>query len=129
MPSSWPTRCIPAMATEYTVFRTDGTSPHQDEVEWPDDPGLDLIHALVDPLLGDGEPLEHVTVLYRGERCDMFVSELGHVALTHRPPLPINDRATAIYRRAWLTAYPGSDPDTLPTIAGVAVLFHRQVWF
>jgi len=116
------------METSYTLLRTDG-SADEHEVDWPDAPSLEEIHALVDPLLGEDEPLEHVSVLYRGERCDMFVSELGHVELTHRPRLPINPRATAIYRRAWLEAHPEDNPDDLPAIAGVAVLFHRRVWF
>jgi len=117
------------MITAYTVLRTDGTPPLEDEVDWPDAPSLEQIHALVDPLLGDGEPLEHVTVLYRGARSDMFVSEVGKVHLTRRPPLPVNDRATRIYQRAWLETHPEEDPNTLPTIAGTAVLFHRRVWF
>jgi hypothetical protein len=58
----------------------------------------------------------------------MFVSEYGHMRLTTRERLPINDRATAIYRNNWMTQYPDTDPETLPNIAGIAILFYRTVW-
>jgi hypothetical protein len=116
------------MKTEYTIFKPGDGAVERGEVDWPREPGYKLIKALVEPLLGDDEPLEHVTVLHDGKRCDMFVSEYGHMRLNTRGPLPINDRATAIYRTNWMTQYPETDPETLPDIAGVAILFHRIVW-
>lgn len=116
------------MRTTYTIIRVGDASLEHGEIDWPPAPDLKLIHALIDPILGEGEPLEHVTVLHDGERRDMFVSEFGHMALTWRAPLPINDRATVIYRHNWLTQHPGVDPETLPNIAGTAILFARWVW-
>ena len=115
------------MKTEYTIFRV-GKAEERGEVDWPREPGYDKIKALVEPILGEGEPLEHVTVLWHGERADMFVSEYGHMALTTRAPLPINDRATDVYRTNWMSRHPDEDPESLPTIAGTAILFHRIVW-
>ena len=117
------------MKTEYSIYRAGHASPERHEIDWPDDPGYDRIKTLVEPLLGAGEPLEHVAVLYNGERHDMFVSEVGQLQLTTRGPLPINAAATAVYRCNWLTHHPDTNPDDLPNIAGVAVLFHRPVWF
>jgi hypothetical protein len=112
--------------TTFTVIHVDG-SQTDGEVIWPECPGIKLIEECVQPLI-DGEPIEQVSVLYRGRRHDMFVSELGHVALTTRPPLPRNETATAIYRRAALERHPERDPEDLPWIAGPAILFDRIVW-
>jgi hypothetical protein len=117
------------MKTTYEVYRVGQSEPERGEIDWEGPPGYDRIRALVEPLLGAGEPLEHVSVLHNGQRCDMFVSEMGHCALTTRGPLPINDKATAIYRNYSLTMAPGMNPEDLPDIAGTAVLFPgRVVW-
>jgi len=116
------------MKTEYTILKPGDVPVERGEVDWPKEPGYQLIKALVEPLLGDNEPLEHVAVLHDGKRRDMFVSEYGHMRLTTREPLPINDRATAVYRNNWMTQHPDQDPETLPGIAGNAILFHRIVW-
>lgn len=116
------------MLTKYDVYRVGQSTPERGEVDWPRSPGYKTIAALVEPILGEGEPLEHVAVLVGEARRDMFVSELGHVALTTRGPLPINFKATEIYRHNWMTQHPDDNPDSLPTIAGTAVLFHRIVW-
>jgi len=97
-------------------------------VQWPREPGYNAIKSLIEPILA-GEPLMHVSVLHDGKRRDMFVSEIGRMELTTRGPLPRNDRATAIYRAKWLTRHPEVDPESLPFIAGPAVLFERVVWF
>jgi hypothetical protein len=54
----------------------------------------------------------------------MFVDEMGLPK-----NLPRNEKATEIYRNNWLTQHPGADPDSLPHIAGTAVIFSRRVWF
>jgi hypothetical protein len=115
--------------TTYTIIRVGDAPLEHGEVDWPSTPGIKEIHAVVDPILGEGEPMEHVSVLHEDKPRDMFVSETGHMALTTRDPLPVNARATAIYRHNWLTRYPESNPATLPAIAGTAVLFGRRVWF
>lgn len=116
------------MVTTYLVIDPAGTTTTR-AVEWPEFIVTDAIKGLVEPLLGEGEPLEHVSVRYNGKRRDMFVSELGAATLTTRGPLPVNVAATTIYRTAWMLRYPDSDPGDLPTIRGVAVLFpDREVW-
>lgn len=116
------------MKTEYTIYPVGDGPVTRGEIDWPRHPGYEAIKALVEPILGDNEPLEHVTVLFEGKRADMFVSEIGHRRLTTRPPLPRNDRATSIYRTAWMAQHPDQDPESLPTIAGPAILFSRIVW-
>lgn len=113
--------------TKYQVIQADG-SVEEHTIEWPEDPGYDAISKIVNPYL-NGEPLEHVTVLYNDARCDMFISELGHVHLTTRGPLPVNTTATEIYRGNWMKRNPSDDPDSLPTIAGIAILFERRIWY
>jgi hypothetical protein len=121
------------MQTIYKIILPDGKPGGGGTVDWPEDPGYERIKALVQPLLGPlkpmPEPLERVRVLWDTKVTDMFVSELGHVLLTHRNPLPINPEATNIYRFSLLKGRPDADPDSLPTIAGIAVLFSRPVWF
>lgn len=111
------------MKTAYTIYRVGHASGEYHEIDWPEEPGYDKIKALIEPLLDDN-PLEHVTVLYDGERADMFVDEMGAMK-----PLPVNERATVIYRTNWLTQHPKADPDSLPAIHGTAILFHRRVWY
>lgn len=117
------------MKTTYEIYRVGQSEPERGEIDWPLAPGYDRIKALVEPLLGEKEPMEHLSVLHNGKRRDMFASEYGHVQLTWRASLPINDVATAIYRHYSLTHNPEQNPDDLPDIAGTAVLFtDRVVW-
>ncbi len=117
------------MDFHYTVYLTDGTSTkHTWDID-TDDPGYDKIKALVGPLIGDGEPFEHVSVLHNGERADMFVAEMGALTTPKRGPLPTNDAATKVYRAATMRHAPRTHPDSLPCIYGPAVLFDEQVWF
>lgn len=115
------------MKTAYTIFRPGHESGERHEVDLPEEPTYRRLENLIKPLL-DGGDLEHVTVLYEGERHDMFIDELGATSLQPGYPLPVNRRATEIYRAAWLAQHPGDDPDDLPAIHGPAVLFHRIVW-
>jgi hypothetical protein len=46
----------------------------------------------------------------------------------HPKGLPRNENATVIYRRNALLRQGVKDPETLPWIAGPAVLFERIVW-
>lgn len=127
------TQEVQKVKTTYEIYRVGEPEPERHEIDWPRAPGYDAIRGLVEPLLderGRGrEPLEHITVLHEGWGRDMFVSEYGRVALTWREPLPVNEAATRIYRNNRLTQHPDTDPETLPTIAGTAVLFtNRIVW-
>ena len=53
----------------------------------------------------------------------MFVNETGIVK-----KLPRNDEATRLYRANWLKRHPKDDPESLPYIAGAAVVFEERVW-
>lgn len=65
------------------------------------------------------EDFEHVAVLYKGQRRDMFVGATSSINGRHIR----NVRATAIYRNNTLTHSPGTDPESLPAISGPVVLF------
>lgn len=110
------------------VHRPDQPEPQIVNARMPPKPSLRDIKIVVLPLLdrGDGIPrnLEHVSVLFEGQPTDMFVDEVGV-----NDGLPRNEQATAIYRTYWLQEHPGDDPESLPHIAGTAVLFRgRRVW-
>lgn len=111
------------MKTKYTIIKPDGTQEDH-VVDWPKEPGYDRIRAVVEPILGGGF-LEHVAVLFCDKPHDMFVDEEGH--LPHKN-LPRNEKATAVYRRATLKRDPKRDPESIPWIAGTAIIFHRRVW-
>ena len=108
---------------DYRVFPVDDSAVKTGRIEWPSEPGFVRINKLVQPLIGGGH-IEHVSVLHDGARRDMFVDEEGRLK-----GMPRNERATAIYRTNWMTRHPDADPETLPHIAGVAVLFTRRVWY
>lgn len=108
---------------DYRVIPTDDSAVTTGSVDWPAKPGFDAINKIVQPLIGGGH-IEHVTVLHDGQRRDMFVDEEGRIKGMTR-----NERATAIYRTAWLSRNPGKSADDLPFIAGPAVLFTKRVWF
>lgn len=108
------------MKTALIILRADGAREDRD-VDMAGDPGLAELRDVLEPILA-GRP-EHVAVLHDGRRADMFVHEDGH-----GEGLPRNEAATAIYRAAWLRDHPADDPETLPWIAGPAVIFDRIVW-
>lgn len=108
------------MKTSLLILQSDGA---RDEriVDMKGDPGLAELRDVLEPIL-TGRP-EHVTVLHEGRRADMFVHEDGHGKGLSR-----NEAATSIYRAAWLRDHPADAPETLPWIAGPAVIFDRIVW-
>lgn len=106
------------MKTTYTVFHPNGTVGHGD-IDWPEAPDYALMHPVIERIVG--KPMEHVTVLYKDARADMFVNENGHAKGLER-----NERATAIYRAASVRR--GMKSEELPFIVGVAVVFDRVVW-
>lgn len=108
---------------DYRVIPVGDSAVKTGSIEWPAEPGFDAINKLVQPLIGGGH-IEHVTVLHEGQRRDMIVDEEGRLKGMLR-----NERATAIYRTAWMLRNPGKDADELPHIAGPAVLFTRRCWF
>ena len=114
--------------TQYTAYKADG-KVYDGTAEMSEQPTYDEINALVRPLIGTllttHDHIEHVAVRHEDERRDMFVDEEGQ-----KKNLPRNEAATTIYRHNWMTAYPDTDPESLPFIYGDAVLFpHRRIWF
>jgi hypothetical protein len=111
-----------------TLFRVNSTSEVTEVATTKD---YAAIKAIVAPLLGfrpnEYPTIEHVTVWHDGKLTDMFVDEVGHQKLLHR-----NDAATEIYRAATMAGKirepVPDDPETLPWIAGDAVLFDERVW-
>nr|WP_258045667.1 hypothetical protein [Mesorhizobium sp. NBSH29] len=89
-------------------------------LEMKSSPTLSELRVVVEPYL-DGQGLERVRVLDCETYKDMFVGDDSGGGIR-------NVRATEIYRNNWLTHNPGTDPESLPAIAGPAVLFHRRVW-
>lgn len=110
------------MKTDYTIFRTDGTE-ERGSVDWPQEPGYDRISKFCEPVIECGL-LDHASVMHDGQVMDMIVDESGHPK-----GLPRNEQATIVYRSYALSRNPGIDPESLPWIAGTAVLFYRRVWF
>jgi len=115
------------MKLTYTTYHV-GEEPVRNAVEVPITFGFDGIRSLVQGIIGKDEPIEHVNVWAPDGPRDMFVSELGHVRLSTREPLPRNEAATTLYRAASLARQPKQDPERLPWIAGSAVVFDQKVW-
>lgn len=114
----------PARAVEHEQREVD--LPHTKIELSPDateGPSYKALSAVLDPLFFK-RPWEHVSVLFEGRRTDMFVDESGVL-----DGLPRNEAATAIYRANWLSQYPHADPESLPHIAGLAVVFEKRVWY
>lgn len=109
--------------TDYTIIRANGDEETH-SVELPAEPDYFQLKAIIQPIIGERNDFERVNVLHEGEHTDMFVDENGQLK-----GLPLNVRATAIYRNNWLTQRPGTPAESLPTIVGTAVLFSRRVWF
>lgn len=112
------------MLTGALILLPDGTRA-EGFVDLPEEPSrYSEIRAAIRALLVLGKAYpEHVSVLHESKRADMFVHEDGH-----GDGLPRNEAATAIYRAAWLRDHPADEPETLPWIAGPAVIFDRIVW-
>lgn len=109
--------------TEFTIIRANGDEEVH-TVELPARPDYFQLKAIVQPLIGDRNDFERVAVLHDGKATDMFVDENGLLK-----GLPLNTKASAIYRANWLKQHPKVDPESLPPIVGPAVLFSRRVWF
>lgn len=98
--------------------------PNVVQVDLKDGPGLDALRKVIMPHLKGAEWMEHVAVEYNSKRRDMFVDETGALK-----GLPINEAATKIYQTYWLRTHPGTIPNSISQIYGVAVLFpDNEVW-
>lgn len=107
--------------TAFTILRANGDEEVR-SARMHSTPGYMFLQVLLKPILGCVYS-ERVMVLHDGQRLDLFVDEGGH-----EKRLPRNEKATAIYRNNVLSHEPGTDPESLPHIAGDAVLFNRPVW-
>jgi hypothetical protein len=106
----------------FRVLYVDGTEI-EGEAVMTVPPTSEELRRVVEPHLQ--ADMEHVYIFNdrtENHRGDMFVDETGQLK-----DLPRNESATAMYRRAWVLAT-GEDPETLPWIAGVAVVFDEVVW-
>jgi hypothetical protein len=109
------------------LIMTPGAPNVRQTVQLPATPTYDELAELMQRL--GVENAEHVTVLsdfdggVKYRRSDMFVDEHGHAKGLYR-----NEFATAIYRRNAIMHQGVTDPESLPWISGVAVLFERIVW-
>lgn len=99
-------------------------------INWPREPGYDLIREIVDPLVGGH--LEHVHVLRTNfangstSPADLFVNDEGNMPGRH---LPVNPLATFLYHTFTRLQRSKKDWADAPPICGPAVLFNRRVWF
>ena len=105
----------------FSVLRPDGQSVDS-VATLPRNPTTDDVRSVVNKFL-DGGAAEHVVVLHDNRRTDMFVDEHSHLKRMLR-----NEVATRLFRAAALRLNPARDPETLPFIAGPAVLFDRPIW-
>jgi hypothetical protein len=106
----------------YRVLDVGGTETESTAI-MSDPPTYAELKAAVEPHIGGD--MEHVYIFNDrtpNKRGDMFVDEIGQPK-----GLPRNEAATAMYRRAWVQST-GDDPETLPWVAGTAVVFDDVVW-
>lgn len=106
----------------YRVLRPDGgEETHTAEMTNPQ-PMYDELREMIESHLDGGE-MFHITIIAsNGKRSSMFVDEMFNYKNLAR-----NNLATALYRAAWLDSHPDVDPESLPFIAGVAVVFAEVV--
>ena len=107
----------------YTLIKATGETEQGSMTSDSHEPGYHAIKAAISGYFD--EPFEHVAVLHKGKRTDMFVGETSSINGRHAR----NDQATAIYRNNSLTRDPDLDPESIPDIKGPAVVFAGRVWF
>lgn len=91
---------------------------------------LGSVLAFTDPLVLvgcaeqhlDGGRAQRIEVILDGDVRGMYVDDLAHLK-----DLPRNERATALYRSHYVLSHPFVQPESLPYIAGTAVLFTSPV--
>lgn len=124
------------MKTEFRILRPNGEIANR-EADLPAEPTYNDLRWVLDPIFNDQRARAHferVAVLGGwgpGPEdygpTDMFVDDEGHLH-----GLPYNEEATRVYHRFSIArgeAHVGMIVPGAPTIAGIAVLFQRRVWF
>jgi len=109
------------MQTIITILRPD-TQPETHILDLPSIPEWSTITTIIKPHI-DGH-IERVRVWHGGIYTNMFVDEDFQ-----QKKLPYNAEATKVYRANIVEHEPKTDPDSLGTILGNAVLFSRRVYF
>lgn len=106
----------PTQAVTYQVIPANPIQPiRTGEGSISDEPGE--LERVANQHLGGGRA-QRIEVLDGGDFKEMYVDDIIHLK-----DLPRNERATALYRADYLADNPLVDPESLPYIAGTAVLF------
>ena len=108
------------MKTNYTVFHPDG-SELKGALDWPEFPSRELVSEFVETIL----PASALELMPLEIHHDHMISDMFVKADYHQPR---NESATTVYRQNYIVHNPGTNPESLPFIAGPAVLFYRKVW-
>ncbi len=108
-----------AIAVDVLVYRPGIIMPELRRIELPEKHAYSDLNKTIGELIGS-RYIEHVSVLFRNERHDMFVDETSA-----SDDLPVNEAATAIYHAARQRGELGENP---PKIHGVAVITTTRVW-
>lgn len=104
------------------VYLPGSMQPIPHTLEAPDETKLyEGVKGAIRQLIGVGNHIEHVAVLFRDQPHDLFVDEFSAF------DEPINEAATLIYHEA--SRRRGEDNTHAPKIHGVAVLCLTRVWF
>jgi hypothetical protein len=110
---------------EFDVLFSDGRREKHAAVMSGQPTWAELRTAVLPFLPGAGE-LQHLAILKPGsdgrEVADMFIDELGHPKTQDR-----NEEATRLYRAGLLKHWPAGDPEVLPFVAGIALVFEDDL--
>lgn len=106
----------PTRAIRYQVIPADQVRPiHRGEALISEEPGS--LERVARQYLDGGSAIRG-EVIINGRVYGMYID-----ALCHLKDLPRNELATALYRAEYLAEHPEIGPESLPFIAGPAVLF------
>jgi len=109
----------------YQLIRADGHShTFNARLTGPGGSWYSQLKSIFAEHIGADIEMERVNVFHDGRYTDMFVDELGKIN-----GLPVNERATRIYRANMLAHDPDPPlPDDMPWIHGDVLLFSEKVW-
>lgn len=125
----------PIKTIDVLIYRPGVMLPEPAKIELPLNWKFGDMNKAIAPLIGDGNLIEHVAVLFHGSRHDMFVDEYSAInprksfddpELPDADPQPVNEAATLIYHEA--PRVRGESTKDAPKIHGVAVLTLTRIW-
>lgn len=110
------------------LYKPGTTQPIPLAIEIPKEHHYKDLNRTIGALLGVGNHIEHVSVLFRNREHDMFVDEFSALPVHHgrNARLPVNDAATLIYHEA--SRQRGDDLTDAPKIYGPALITLARVW-